>query len=222
MPLELAYSHNWDLTPDEAIVLQENLREKVVIEPLAEDVATVGGVDVGFPGGVTRAAVAVFDYPDMRLVDSAIVEQATTYPYIPGLLSFREVPAVISALEKLHVLPDVLMVDGQGIAHPRRIGLASHIGVLLDSPTIGCAKSVLVGRYEALDEAYGSMSELRDGDEVIGMVVRSRYKVKPVVVSVGHRVDLQSAVELVLTCTRGYRLPEPTRQADKLASRKAK
>ena len=103
MPLELAYSHNWDLTPDEAIVLQENLREKVVIEPLAEDVATVGGVDVGFPGGVTRAAVAVFDYPDMRLVDSAIVEQATTYPYIPGLLSFREVPAVISALEKLHV-----------------------------------------------------------------------------------------------------------------------
>jgi deoxyribonuclease V len=219
-------THPWNLSPAEAVQLQQRLRSQVRIEPLPGEITRVGGVDVGFgerhcsvrSDEVAHAAVVVLDCPGMRRVESAVAKVPVTFPYIPGLLSFREIPAILAAFEQLATFPDVLMVDGQGVAHPRRFGIASHLGVLLDRPTIGCAKSVLVGHYGSLGEAPGSTAELRDGDEVIGMVLRTRLGSKPLILSVGHRVDLSSALRLVLTCLRGYRLPEPTRLAHELAS----
>lgn len=220
-PLELNISHPWDLTPEEAIRLQQELRSKVIVEPLAlEKIRYVGGVDVGFREELTRAAVVVLAYPSLQLVEHAIAEIPTTFPYVPGLLSFRETPAILAALQELKTLPDILVCDGQGLAHPRRFGIACHIGVLLDRPALGCAKSILVGKVGELGEAPGSTSEMKVGKEVVGAAVRTRQGVKPVYISVGNRVDLPSAVRLVLACTRGYRLPEPTRLADRVASRR--
>ncbi len=217
--LDLHHAHPWDLQPQEAIHLQQSLRSLVRFEPLnLASVRHVAGVDVGFPQPETaRAAIAVLSFPELRLVERATVETPLAFPYIPGLLSFREIPAVLMAIEKLSLLPEVFVVDGQGLAHPRRFGIACHLGVLLDLPTIGCAKSILVGRYASLAEPVGSTADLLDGQEVLGAAVRTRQWVKPVFVSVGHRVDLVSAVELALKCGRGYRLPEPTRLADKLS-----
>jgi deoxyribonuclease V len=154
----------------------------------------------------------------MQLMDQATAELPTPFPYIPGLLSFREIPVILAALEKLQTTPDVLMTDGHGMAHPRRFGLACHLGVLLDLPTIGCAKSVFVGEHETLPEAQGSTKPLMDGAETIGMAMRTRDKVKPIYVSIGQYVDLSSAVRVVLACGVGYRLPGPIRWADRLAS----
>lgn len=187
-----------------------------------DDIHWVAGVDVGFPrgSGTARAAIAVLDFPSLQLADQTTAELPTPFPYIPGLLSFREIPVILAAMENLLVTPDVLMTDGHGMAHPRRFGLASHLGVLLDLPTIGCAKSVFIGEHETLPEARGSTRPLVDGGETIGMAVRTRDKVKPVYVSIGQYVDLSSAVRVVLACGGGYRLPEPIRQADRLASDK--
>jgi deoxyribonuclease V len=220
-PLALSNAHPWDLTPDEAVRLQKLLRARVLVQALElERVQYVGGVDVGFRDEKARAAVVVLNFPALQVVEQAIAEIPVPFPYIPGLLSFRETPAILAALEQLKALPDVLICDGQGLAHPRRFGIACHLGVLLDRPTLGCAKSILVGRHGALSDAPGSTTELVVGEEVIGIVVRTRKDVKPVYISIGHRIDLPSAVNLVLACTRGYRLPEPTRLADRLASRK--
>jgi deoxyribonuclease V len=220
--MKIHHSHPWKLKPREAIQLQEDLRTQVEIRPLGEaQIRSVGGVDVGFPHGSGKAhsAVAVLEYPSMQLVDHATAELLTPFPYIPGLLSFREIPAILAALEKLNITPDVLITDGHGMAHPRRFGLACHLGVLLDLPTLGCAKSVFVGEHEMLPEVRGSTKPLVDGQETIGMAVRTRDKVKPVYVSTGQYIDLNSAVRLVLACGSGYRLPEPIRWADRLASR---
>lgn len=173
---------------------------------------------MGFRDGVARAAAVRLAYPSLELQEQVFAEEPLRFPYVPGLLSFREAPAILAALARLEHLPDVILVDGQGIAHPRRLGIASHLGVLLDHPTIGVAKSILVGKAGPLDEARGSTAELRAGGEVIGQLVRTRPGVKPVIVSIGHRADLPSAVALVLACGRGYRLPEPVRLADRLAS----
>jgi deoxyribonuclease V len=209
------------LSPEEAVRLQQELRAKVAVQPLdLESLRTVGGVDAGFRGEMTRAAVVVLSFPGLKLLDHAVAEIPTSFPYIPGLLSFRETPAILTALEQLENLPGALICDGQGLAHPRRFGIACHLGVLLDRPALGCAKSILVGRHGPLDETPGSTAELKAGEEVLGAAVRTRQGVKPVYVSIGHRFDLDSAVGLVLACAQGYRLPEPTRLADRLASQK--
>jgi deoxyribonuclease V len=220
MPLALHPPHAWDLTPQQAIDLQRDLSRQVKITPLPADITRIAGVDVGFHEGVGRAAVVVLDYPSLTVTEHAVVETKVEFPYIPGLLSFRELPALLAAIEKLTCLPDVFVVDGHGYAHPRRFGIAAHLGVILDLPSLGCAKSVLVGRYGQLGNEAGDKTELCLEQEVIGMAVRTRQGCKPVFVSIGHRVDLESAIRLILACTRAYRLPEPTRLAHRLASDK--
>jgi deoxyribonuclease V len=218
--ITLHHSHPWDVTPKVAIAIQQQLRTLVRIGDDFAPPRRVAGVDVGFEENntITRAAVAVLDFPSLQRVEQAIARVPTSFPYIPGLLSFREVPAVLAALGQLSVLPDMLLCDGQGIAHPRRLGIASHLGVLLDLPTIGVAKSRLVGAYEEPGEEEGCWQPLHDGDELIGCVLRSRTGVKPLYVSPGHRVGFDTARELVLACTTRYRLPETTRWAHRLAS----
>jgi deoxyribonuclease V len=212
--------HQWDVTPAEAVAIQERLRHRVIREDVLGPVHTVAGVDVGFEdkGAITRAAVAVLSFPELALVESAVVRQPTTFPYVPGLLSFREVPAILEALEQLETLPDLLLCDGQGIAHPRRFGLASHLGVVTELPAIGVAKSRLVGRHQPVPEEKGGRRPLLHKGEVVGMVLRTRTRVRPVFVSLGHRISLETAVDHVLRCTPKYRLPETTRLAHRLAS----
>jgi deoxyribonuclease V len=210
----------WDVSPAEAVAIQKALREEALLEDRLGPVKRIAGVDVGFSeaGRVTRAAVAVLTFPTLEVVETAVVYRPTTFPYIPGLLSFREVPAVLQALEELAQLPDLVLCDGQGRAHPRRLGLASHLGVLTDLPAIGVAKSLLVGRHEPLGEERGAWQPLLDRGEVVGAALRTRSRVSPVYVSQGHRVGLETAIDYVLRCTPKYRLPETTRQAHRLAS----
>jgi deoxyribonuclease V len=218
--MKLHHAHPWDLTPKAAIALQQLLREHVVVADHYGEVHRIAGVDVGFENQntITRAAVAVLDFPSLQLVEYAIAREPTRFPYVPGLLSFREVPAVLAALEKLSVLPEMLLCDGQGIAHPRRLGIASHLGVLLDLPTIGVAKSRLVGSHAEVGEEKGQWQPLEDKGEVIGCVLRSRSRVRPLYISPGHRVGLESARHWVMDCLTRYRLPETTRWAHRLAS----
>lgn len=218
--ITLHHGHPWDVTAKEAIAIQQQLRGLVRTGDDFLPPQRIAGVDVGFEqhNTITRAAVAVLGFPSLELEEYAIARLPTTFPYVPGLLSFREVPAVLAALEKLEQLPDMLLCDGQGIAHPRRLGIASHLGVLLDLPTIGVAKSRLIGRHEEPAEEKGNWQPLYDGDELIGCVLRSRSRVKPLYISPGHRVGFNAAREMVLACTTRYRLPETTRWAHRLAS----
>lgn len=218
--MQQAIEHPWNLTPAEAIALQKELRERVELNDRLPAINHVTGVDVGFEenGRITRAAVAVLSFPQLVLVDTVVARRPTDFPYVPGLLSFRELPAVLQALAKLKTSPDIILCDGQGIAHPRRFGIASHLGVLLDLPTIGVAKTRLVGTYAELPNVKGAWTPLFDGQETIGAVLRTRAGVKPVYVSSGHRVSLETAIALTLACTTRYRLPETTRQAHRLAS----
>lgn len=219
MELHLHHEHGWDLSPEEAVQVQERLRGYVSIQPLPQEaVHRVGGIDVSFDEQRAWAAVVVVEYSTQRLLDSAVVSTPLTFPYIPGLLSFRETPSVLAAIARLNTLPNVWIVDGQGLAHPRRFGIASHLGVLLDMPTIGCAKSILVGRHQPLGEESGSTADLLDRGEVVGIALRMKQGTAPVYISVGHRVDLPSAIRIVMGCGRGYRLPEPTRLAHRLAT----
>ncbi len=212
--------HPWKLAPADAIALQKELMQKVERRDRLPPVRHVAGVDVGFEenGRVTRAAVAVLSFPGLDLVESSIAHRDTDFPYIPGLLSFRELPAVLAALARLAHAPDVILCDGQGIAHPRRFGIACHLGVLLDMPAIGVAKTRLTGTYREPPNVKGAWTPLIDGEETIGAVLRTRIGVNPVYVSIGHRVSLETAIELTLACTPRYRLPETTRQAHRLAS----
>ncbi|MCL4458826.1 MAG: deoxyribonuclease V [Chloroflexi bacterium] len=209
--------HRWDVTPAEAIAIQQGLRGKVLLQTAFGTVHYVAGVDIGFGGEKTRAAVVVLKYPLLEVADTSLVEEEVRFPYIPGLLSFRETPPILSAFEGLATEPDLILVDGQGIAHPRRFGIASHLGLILDKPTIGCAKSLLCGQHGPLADEPGSLSFIYDEDEVIGAAVRTKSSTKAVYVSVGHKIDLSTAIEYVLSCTREYRLPEPTRLAHLLA-----
>lgn len=221
--------HDWHLTPTQAIALQRRLAGRVEREDRLDPVRHVAGVDIGFEqdGAVTRAAVVVLAWPPeeggaFRVVEEAVHREPTRMPYVPGLLSFREVPAALAAFETLATRPQLVMVDGQGIAHPRRLGVASHLGLWLDLPTIGVAKSRLCGRHAEPGPARGDWAALTDGadDEVIGAVLRSRVGVKPIFVSTGHRVSLATALEWVVGCLGRTKLPEPTRLADRLASRR--
>lgn len=218
--MKFPIKHSWNVTAAEARELQILLSQEVIREDQLGEVKLVAGVDVGFEdsGQVTRAAVAVLTFPELELVEQQVVRRPTLMPYIPGLLSFREVPALIDALEQLLNLPDLILCDGQGIAHPRRFGLACHLGVLTDIPTIGVAKTLLVGRHKPLGEAKGSRELLIHRQEEVGVVLRTRDRVKPLYISLGHRLSLETAVDYVLLCTTKYRLPETTRQAHRLAS----
>jgi len=207
--------HAWELSPGEARKLQLRLAGMVINESQAMSPRLVAGIDISSPGsrGVARGAVVVISYPEFKLVETSVVEGEIRFPYIPGLLSFRESPLILAACEKLFNVPDLVLVDGQGVAHPRRFGLASHVGLFLDLPTIGCAKSILCGEHRPVGEAAGCYAELCDNGEVIGAALRTKSGVKPIYVSVGHKIDLTSALQWVLKCCRGHRLPEPTRLA---------
>jgi len=207
--------HSWQVSTNEAKDIQRRLAAQVCRTGTVTTPRFIAGVDISAPkvSGVATGAVVILSYPELKLVEAQVVNGELNFPYIPGLLSFRESPLTLSAFEKLTVIPDLVLVDGQGLAHPRRMGLASHLGLFLDTPTIGCAKSLLCGRYGVLGAEPGSYTELVDGGEVIGAVLRTRSGVSPVYVSIGHKVNLQTAIDWVLNCCRGYRLPEPTRLA---------
>ena len=212
-------NHRWDVLPKEAVEIQRKLAGRVVRDSSMPEVTTVAGIDTSYRKGTGRAAVVVLKYPELEVLESVVAIQPIDFPYVPGLLTFREGPVVIEALSKLSSMPDLLVFDGQGIAHPRRFGIASHIGLLVDTPSIGCAKTKLVGKYEEPGQKRGSVTFLSDKGETIGAVVRTRNGVKPVFVSIGHRVSLQDSIDFILNCCRGYRLPETTRMADKLAGK---
>jgi deoxyribonuclease V len=207
----------WPRVPAEARLLQERLRGQVVTEDQLGVVQRVAGVDAHYGAGRIWAAVAVMTLPDLATVESARADRPLAFPYVPGLLSFREAPAILDAMHRLSKKPDLLLVDGQGLAHPRRFGLACHLGVLGDMPTIGVAKSRLVGTYQEPGIERGAWSELVDRGETIGAVLRTRSAVQPVFVSIGHRISLKTAIDLVLRCTGRFRLPEPIRAADTLS-----
>ena len=200
--------------------MQRELRAHLILEDRLSPVQRVAGVDVGFEAGgtVTRAVVAVLGYPGLELLETTIARRPTTFPYLPGLLSFRELPAVLEALEQLPELPDLLLCDGQGIAHPRRFGLASHLGLLTDIPSIGVAKTRLCGTHEEPPNQRGAWTPLRINHEVIGAALRSRPGVKPLYISPGHRISLETSIQFVMACCTRYRLPETTRHAHRLAS----
>jgi deoxyribonuclease V len=222
VPLTPVRHHAWDLGPAGARTLQDRLSGQAEARDRLGPIALVAGVDIGFEagGGVTRAAVAVLRLGDLQLAESSLARRPTDFPYVPGLLSFREIPAALDALASLRCAPDLLICDGQGLAHPRRFGLACHLGWLLDVPAIGVAKSRLLGDFAGPPAERGAWTPLIDRGEVVGAVVRTRRGVKPVLVSPGHRVDVASAVRLALACTDRYRLPEPSRAAHRLASQR--
>jgi len=204
-------------TTGEAIALQEELGRRVIERVTFGGIRTVAGVDVSVRGGTSYAAIAVLSFPGLDPVETVTAKRKTDFPYIPGLLAFREVPVIKQAFEKLKTRPDMLIIDGQGRAHPRGFGVACHVGVELDTPSIGCAKSRLVGEYREPATERGSRTALRYNGEIVGSVVRTREGVKPVFVSIGHRIDLETAVVFIMRTTTRYRLPEPIRMAHRAA-----
>jgi len=225
MPRSAVRSTDWqNITIQQARQIQLELAQQVIIKDQYSSPAFVAGVDVGMLDGgkITRAAIAVLEFPSLRLADKSITKVKTTFPYVPGYLSFRELPAVLKAIELLTIKPDIYLCDGQGIAHPRRFGIACHLGVLLDAPTIGVAKSRLTGTYQEPGMEKGEYSLLYDKDEKIGVVLRTRKNIKPLFISPGHRISIKTAMEITMACTTKYRLPETTRHAHMLASEKSK
>lgn len=218
--MKINSTHPWVKTVAEAKKIQERLRHQVIDSDCLTQVRYVAGVDIGFEDNyaISKAAVVVLTYPELELVEQKIARIPTAFPYVPGYLSFREIPAILAVLPQLEITPDLILCDGQGLAHPRRLGLACHLGILLDIPTIGVAKSIFVGKHEPVASEKGSWQPLKDGAETIGVALRSRTKVKPIYVSIGHKISLPTAIDYVMGCLTKYRLPETTRWADKLAS----
>ncbi|MHC4497595.1 MAG: deoxyribonuclease V [Planctomycetota bacterium] len=213
--------YGWNLSYAQAVQLQRKLACKVKFTPLKKRPKLIAGLDCAFSKSGKRivAVAVVLTFSDLEPVETAIATRKATFPYIPGLLSFREAPVCIAAVKKLRSDPDIFVLDGQGIAHPRRLGLAAHLGLFFDKPTIGCAKSRLIGSFESPSSAKGSYSLLKDGDEVIGAVVRTRNHVRPLFVSIGNKCLLNEAIEITLACATRYRLPEPTRLAHQLVAK---
>jgi deoxyribonuclease V len=212
--------HDWNLSPRDAVTLQSRLREQVIIAPLDRPIETIAGADISFNkfSETIYAGIVVLRLPSLETVEEVGVVTTTQFPYVPGLLSFRETPAVLEAWTKLKIEPEAVMFDGQGIAHPRRIGIASHVGLMLERPTIGCAKSVLVGKYEEPPLERGAWTPMVDRGETIGAAVRTKARVQPIFVSPGHLIDLEGAIQLAMQCDGGYRQPEPTRRAHLLVN----
>jgi deoxyribonuclease V len=209
--------HPWRVSPAQARHIQARLAPQVIAEGEPEGARLVAGADIALTGGRARAAVILLAYPDLQLVEQHVVEAPVAFPYVPGLLAFREVPVLARAFQRLQRRPDLLLVDGHGYSHPRRFGLACHLGLLLDLPTIGVAKSRLIGEHAGPAPEAGARAGLLDAGERIGIVLRTRDRVSPLYVSVGHRIGLDAAADWTLRLCRGYRLPEPTRLADKLS-----
>lgn len=214
--------HSWQVTISQAQEIQRSLAARLSLKNEVIHPRFVAGVDISHPDskGIARGAAVVLSYPELTLVEVQIAEHKPTFPYVPGLLSFRESPLILAACEKLSINPDLILVDGQGIAHPRRFGLASHLGLLLDTPSIGCAKSLLWGKHEPVDYPVGSYKEVIDGKEIIGAALRTKAGMKPIYVSIGHKVDLEAALYWVKECCRNHRLPEPIRLAHLAAAGK--
>lgn len=220
--MKIHHLESWDVTPQEAVRIQEELRSKVIPHGRVPHPRLIAGADAAFDLRTMRifAAVVVLTFPALEPVETVVHQESLSFPYIPGLLSFREAPALLHTFEKVRHDPDVIFIDGHGLSHPRAAGIACHIGVCLDKPTIGCAKSLLVGTHRTPGLSRGSTMPIYDADgRVIGAVVRTRDRVRPIFVSVGHRIGLAQAIRLTLACGKGYRIPEPTRQADMLAER---
>jgi deoxyribonuclease V len=213
--MDIKEEHSWELSPAQAIELQKELSARVIRNGEVLSPGYIAGVDIaaGKKGAEAQAAVVILNYPGLEVAEVGLARGKIEFPYIPGLLSFREIPLILEALGKLTLIPDIIMVDGQGIAHPRRIGLASHLGVLLDIPAIGCAKSRLCGNSEMLSDEPWSYQYLMDKEEIIGAVLRTRRQVKPLYISIGHKISLKNAIYWVKECCQGYRLPQPTRLA---------
>ena len=214
--------HSWDVSPSEAIQIQKGLTQKILPEKSFDKLSKIAGVDISFSREKNEATsgAIIFSFPSLSIIEKRVITTKVKFPYIPGLLAFREGPAVLSAFDILETEPDLIIFDAQGIAHPRGIGLASHMGLILDKPAIGCAKSCLCGEYEEPPDKQGSFTHIKKGNKILGAVLRTKEKTKPVFVSIGHRIDLETSIEVVLQCCRGYRLPEPTRHAHLLVSSK--
>lgn len=211
--------HDWNLTAQQAIALQKQLAGQVVDDvylPLSA-IRTIAGIDVSVKANWSTAAVVILSFPDFRIIESAWAKIPTPFPYIPGLLSFREMPVILRAFADIHTIPDVLMVDGMGRIHPRKFGIACHLGLWLNRPSVGVGKTPFVGVYDEPAPQKGAQSNIIYHDEVVGVALRTRDRVKPLYVSVGHQIDLASAVALTLACVTRYRLPEPIRHAHRLA-----
>jgi deoxyribonuclease V len=214
--MKVRLDHPWDLTPQEAARLQLELRERIKLKRDFGRIRTVAGADTALDKAMNMgyAGVIVYSFPDGVELERQSAARPLTFPYVPGLLVFREGPVLLAAFEKLHTDPDLIFLDAHGYSHPRRFGLASHMGVILNRPAIGCAKSVLVGCYDDPANDAGTWTPLMDGNEIIGAVLRTRRNTRPVFISVGHRIDLETAVEFATACTDGFRIPRPTRKAD--------
>jgi len=212
--------HSWDLTPKQAVALQKELAPSVVVHDDFGEIHCVAGADMAISRDKKfgYAGVLLFEFPSLAEIERVHAKVPLKFPYVPGLLSFREIPVLLRAFEKLRRRPDLVFVDGQGIAHPRRLGIASHLGLCLDLPTIGCAKSRLCGEYRDPGPKRGDFSELLDKEELIGAVLRTKEGVSPIFLSTGHRVSLSSALRLTLACHQGRRIPKPTRDADRLVA----
>lgn len=213
--------HSWDVSVQDAVDIQKGLGSILDLRPLPKNVKTVAGADVSFSKKTDRlwAGVAVFEYPQLIKMEEKWVHGRAHFPYIPGLLSFREIPPLLEALKQLEIEPDLILCDGQGIAHPRGLGLASHLGLILNKPTIGCAKTRLIGEYSAMGMEKGDYARLIYKDRVIGAVLRTRKGVKPLFVSPGNKINLEDSLKVILGCTVQYRLPEPAREAHLLVNR---
>ncbi len=219
--MKQVFSHPWNLSLQEAIKLQEELKKKIVLKKGFSEIKRIAGADISFSKKSNRAyaGVIVFSFPELEILEEQHAIGSSIFPYIPGLLTFREGPLLSEAFKKIKTEPDVIIFDGQGIAHPKRLGLATHMGILLDKPTIGCAKSKLIGTYQEPEKEKGSYSFLKDEGEVIGAVLRTEKNTSCIFVSPGHKIDLESSIEIVLGCLRGRKIPEPTRQAHLLVNR---
>ena len=213
--------HSWNVTPKEAVQIQLRLRDRVELTDRFGKICKVAGADVALDleRKIAIAGVVVYSYPEMKEIERVWAKRPLTFPYVPGLLSFREIPTLTAAFARLKNRPDLIFVDGHGFAHPRRMGIASHLGMVLDCPTVGCAKSVLCGEAEEPADEMGAASELKHKQEVIAIALRSRIGCQPIYISTGHRVSLESAVKFALSVMDGLRVPRPTREADRFVAK---
>ncbi|WP_101757211.1 deoxyribonuclease V [Oceanicoccus sp. KOV_DT_Chl] len=220
--MKIQQLHSWDVTLTEAKAIQNELAAKISLHDDVNQLRFVAGTDIGFEDnfGVTRAAVVVLTFPELEIVEYQIAKRPTIMPYIPGYLSFRECPALLDAMEKLQQSPNIILCDGQGIAHPRRLGIASHLGLITGLPTIGVGKSRLIGKHHAVGRSKGDWQPLIDKGQTIGAALCSRDKTLPIYISAGNNICLATAIDVVLACCKQYKLPETTRWADAIASNK--